>query len=127
MSLYGYSFLHNGIKTTSFNPRGLPSFMSNCEYHVFRCSQIKRAWKLSSAVPASKRRSHSKRERFDCKGFLNIYFPDACSLPENIAADIVIKYEHIEHKGVIASERTGIEHPIDATSHHKELEEDLVK
>lgn len=103
MSLYGYSFLHNDTKTTSFNPRGLPSFMSNCEYRVFRCSQIKRAWKLSSTVPASQRRSHSKRERFDCKGSLNIYFPDAWSLPENIVADIVIKHEHIEHKDAIAS------------------------
>ena len=103
MSLYGYTFQYKGKKTTSFNPRGMPRFMSNCEYHVFRCSQINRTWKLSPTVPATSRRNHPKRERFDCKGFLNVYFPDAISLPENINADIVIKCEHIEHRGAKAS------------------------
>jgi hypothetical protein len=75
--------------------RGVPAGLAKCSRMRYDCKQ--RRHSTAANLPITKpQRVRQKRERFDCGGKINLYFPNCQA---DTTFDFAIEYEHTAHDG----------------------------
>jgi len=94
-SAHGVTF----IKGDNYNFKGerdVPSTLAQCIKMRYKCQQQARKFTASKHDYTKTRNRVRKLQRFDCKGQISIYFPNAQS---DASFDFALDYRHAIHEG----------------------------